>query len=464
MIKHISLLRFKFTIYLKSGNKKINKNLLPLLSILKNSQMPKKLFTIILICIIFSGCKKENQNQQPSDHIKITLLSGNNQFAAIGNPLRDSVVVKVTNNGNLLANCSVQFTGSGCNSDLTMELKTKSDGTVKYSWKLAADLGKETLNIVAINKGVKVDSVIAYANAVSTQQKAERISACTPYYGGGGGAEDICQLTTGRLIACFQGENSLRYSDDNGISWNPILGFGKTHSVTAIITTPQNEIFATTEGEGIFYSKDAGNTWIDITPATFNKTSRATDLAYSNTGTLMITGPSNQFYSTNDKGKTWVTSVGGLPANFGFLFPCRLNNGEMYVVSMGFVLFKSVDGGLNWVAQNQPASEEVWAIYVDKNGLFYKAVFAVPYSNYTIVYVSKDNGQTFTQLYKTTNLIWTMSIQPDGYFYYSNFFTLSLFNQYGVDSNVGDIAGTFSNRCYIFTKNLAIYVKGNINY
>lgn len=428
--------------------------------------MPKSLFILTLSLLLIYSCSKDNHKPtQQSAPIKISLLSGDNQFSGIGHPLNDSILVKVTQNGSPVNNAVVQFTGSGCNSDLSIQLNTKADGTVKYLWRLAANQGSQTLSAVAMDGNNKADSVIVHA--VATPPNASGfISACTPY---NSEALNIVSVSTGRLLSCFSGKNSLRYSDDNGVSWNPVKSFGAGHSILTVVTSPQDEIFVGTKDDGVFYSKDLGNTWTDITPFKFNKSETIADMGFSD-GNLMFTGSSSDFFTSSDKGKSWISSVAGLPANFTYMFPYRLNNGDLYVLSMGLVLFKSTDGGANWTAQNT-LPDGVLAICVDNNGWFYKSSFSNP--NGGVVYISKDNGQTFSVLYKVNGFVNTMNLLADGSMYFEDFFYLNkIYNaidnqgQYPSNKNItqqiAQIDVSLSNRCFLINQNRLFYISGGL--
>jgi len=374
-------------------------------------------YAIVLIgSLLFYGCKKDNIVKNTSDNIKITLVSGSNQTAAIGYPLNDSIVVKVTKNGAPASNYDVQFIGSGCNEDLVTDLHTKTDGTVKYAWLMASDQGLQTLRAVAVMNNQRVDSLTVNATAIKPVGVPLR-SACTP-----APPETLVQLSTGRIFACFYTKTSIRYSDDEGVSWHPLTGFGSSHSISRIAVSPQDEIFAAAD-DGIFYSKDAGVSWANITPASIANPGFATDLAYTLGGKLLFSSSvNNAVYTSADKGKTWVTGTGlpTAPALGNFV---ELLNGDLYLVSYSNILFKSTDIGKTWTAQSDNSTERVMSIYVDNNGWLYKASQLVgtqqPGGEFVI---SKDNGATFTNFLNFspggTPYVTNISIQPDGYMYF----------------------------------------------
>ena len=371
-------------------------------------------FFVLTILIFLYSCKKE---QKPivdtSGQFQLTIVSGNNQTAAIGDALPDSIIVKVTKGGIPLNNYIVQFTGSGCNSDLSAQISTGADGTAKYSWRMANDLGPQKLTVIAINNNIKVDSLTVLSTAYKPTGTDDLTSACTPY---NITALAFCQITSGRIFACFYGKTSLRYSDDDGISWLPLTNFGDNHTITSIISTPKDELFVATGSEGIFYSKDLGLTWADVSPPTFNNQSPV-DINYTASGKILVNGHLNSEFISNDNGKTWVGPGNGLTPNFSYYEPVELNNGDLYVLNFGLAMFRSVDGGQNWTGVNNRLTDPVYCIYVDKNGWFYK------YVNYQIL-ISKDNGATFSLFAVPTELAVKMEIFQDGGFYYSSFESL----------------------------------------
>ena len=380
--------------------------------------------------IFIYGCSKNNNSPIPvqptpkpkpttNDTLKITIISGNNQSAQIGYPLQDSIYVKVTKNGNAVSNDTVQFIGSGCNEDLITTIHTKSDGTASYSWILAGNGGAQTLRAVVIQNKQRVDSVIVNASASTLLTNPPR-AACTPHFGY---TEQFAMLSTGRLLACFSGTNSIRYSDDNGASWNPLKNFGSNHVVTKLLVSYRNGIFAATKDDGLFYSGNAGNTWTDVTPPNLDKHTGIYDMSYDYF--LTVTGAPGNFYISYYDGSYWEPSVGaGLPSNATYVNPVMLKTSQIFLLSSTNVIYHSNDRGLTWTAIANPENVHITALCRDTAGWFYKASMltstTAPSSG---VYVSKDNGATFTTLLNYTNpgnqpYIVDMSIQPDGLFYY----------------------------------------------
>lgn len=384
-------------------------------------KMLKPFRAIAVASLLLFGCSKSNNNPTPTttDNYKISVVSGNNQTAAIGYSLKDSIVVKVTDNAQIVSGIQVQFIGSGCNEDLVANATTKSDGTAVHYWSLAGDQGPQTLRAVIIAAGKRVDSVNVNATAVPAFSLGLRaMSACVP--NPGAAATRILQLSTGRLLACFPVKAAIRYSDDDGSTWKALTGFGTSHYVVDLAISPTDEIFAATENDGIFYSKDAGNTWTDISPATFNKSDVVANIAFTKSGKVILTGHANDIFITADKGKTWTNSATGLGSAAAYFMPLELNNGDFYILCLDNTLYKSTDGGKTWIVQNKRLETNVTGIYVDGNGWFYRAQ-STPATSQDVIDVSKDNGVTFTNLvtYTANNpYLSNMSIQPDGLFYF----------------------------------------------
>ena len=356
--------------------------------------------TAILILLGYSCSKKNNPTPPPIDNYNITLVSGNNQTAAIGYGVKDSIVVKVTDNGNAASSVQVQFVGSGCNEDLVTNVNTKGDGSATYYWTLAADQGQQTLRAVIIAGGKRVDSTSASATAVTATSLALPLkSACIPP---NVAPESIVGLTTGQLLSCFNEMTSIRYSNDNGLSWSPLTGFGASHKVVLLATSPKNEILAATSDEGVFYSKDAGSTWLNISPPAFDKQDVVSGLAFTNSGKIIFSGSSTDFFISADKGTTWSSVQSGLVGNTSYWCPVELNNGDLYLLSLTNYLFKSTDGGATWKQLPNNTGTFISGICVDNNGFFYVATSGSTSDSF--IMVSKDNGVTFTNAYTQTTI------------------------------------------------------------
>ncbi|RFZ95540.1 exo-alpha-sialidase [Mucilaginibacter conchicola] len=394
----------------------------------------RKIFMLLFAATFcFAGCKKSTTppatppNSLP---LKIALYSGEYQTARVGEYLRDSMVVKVTSNGQPVSNINVEFKASGCNAEFPVVVSTKTDGKAKYHWQMVGEAGEQKLMAVILDNGKRVDSV-AITGTAYTNSSYPILGSCTPP---NSLPMDIRQLSTGRLIACFSGKNAIRYSDDFGITWQPLTTFYKDFFVTALVTTPNDEIFAATQNSGLWYSKDAGSNWIDITPPNYQKSAFPLDIAYTKSGKLILTGEFSGVFITSDKGKTWIHPQTGLPQQEDYNIPIELANGDLYLMGLSLNLYKSTNGGNSWI--KLPGDKYLQTIQVDKNGWMYKCLYDNQGSH---ILISKDNGVTFTNYTLIPKLVSRMNIDDNGDIYYYNILreTSQFFIKYNLDRPFG---------------------------
>ncbi len=365
---------------------------------------------LLLISILYFSCSKGKQPGPQNGNaasIKITLVSGSGQTDTIGRFLPSLIVAKVTQNGSPVAGYKVKFQGSGCNSDRIDSILTKTDGTATDGWWLAGDIGLQTMKVYAVNsQNVKVDSATATGTALAgglgLQTSACSIQSAYVITG-------FCKLSSGRLFVSYFGLE-LRYSDDNGASWNLVSSLGKSHKPQFVVSSPTDELFVFSTSDGIFYSTDAGASWTVVSTPAFSNGSLLS-VVCTPSGKLIATDATTVHVSV-DKGKTWTTPA----ASFGeskINSPAEDKNGNLYVVGEGTqTIYESADNGASWTAIPHPTEMDV-AFYVDNSNTFYKGTITGG------IYISKDNGATYTQLVNDPNELFSdMSIQADGNFYY----------------------------------------------
>lgn len=407
--------------------------------------MYKNLIIVFLsISILFFGCSKANRSdigpsnnnpdtsKLPVSTIKLSLISGDEQTDTIGNPLSNPIIVKATKDGVPAFGYTVKFVASGCGRTDTISTPSQEDGTVIYEWSLAGDIGQQSLKAYVLNSNnLKVDSVTATATGLSTSPGWHR-SGCSLQ--GSGSAVSFCKLSTGRLFTCFLGKTYLRYSDDNGVSWNALKSMGNKYTIMKIVSSPTDELFAfTMENNSAYYSNDEGQTWSNLGTTPFN-IETVSSVVCTASGKLIATASSisTPYRSppvsiSLDKGKSWTTVPNSsfVPTNNNnplFNDPSEDNNGNLYVVEQqNGIVFKSTDIGQNWTLMTQPgnsAPKSVFSFYIDKNNWFYESTSQ---SN-PGVFISKDNSKTYNQLifFPFADGIENMSIQSDGNFYYED--------------------------------------------
>ena len=393
------------------------------------------ILTILSIGLLYVSCSKlseVNINPPPkkpveNHSIKLSLVSGDKQTDTIGNPLSSQIIVTVTQDGVPTSGYTVQFVASGCNQTDTVSTPSQPDGTADYIWSLAGEVGQQNMTAYVLNSNnQKVDSIKATATALAAGPGWHR-SGCSVQ--GSSSAATFCKLSTGRLFTCYGGVKTyLRYSDDNGVSWGAVKSLGNTHTITWVLSTPSDEIYAFTEGsDGTFYSNDGGKTWSNLGVPPFN-TEIFSSIVCTPTGRLIAASEVDPPLSiSTDKGKTWSTSPFSafLPQNMNnplFSDPTEDKDGNLYVVErQNGNLFKSADGGKTWSlvpegGYNAPG--DVFAFYVDNNNWFYKSTSQFSPG----IYLSKDNGINYNLIvhFSPIDEIANMSFQSDGNLYYEN--------------------------------------------
>ncbi len=393
--------------------------------------------SILLISMVYFSCSKSKQPGPQNGNttaIKITLVSGSGQTDSIGRQLPNPIVVKVTQNGAALSNYIVEFQGSGCNEDLPYKFQTGADGTSSFNWSLAGTVGQQTMKVFALDaQNKKLDSVTAVATGLATGP-GWHFAACTPF---AFAVTSFCKLSTGRLFASFS-EAGLRYSDDNGMSWNLVKPLGSL-TFEYVVSSPTDEVFAFQHNTGLYYTSDAGATWTALSTPPFNSGDIRTAVC-TPTGKLLVANRTTVYVSA-DKGKTWTPPGQFTPPNSSGVgdndmdSPTEDKSGNLYVVGLeSETIYKSSDVGKTWTVVPRP-NENDCAFYVDNNNWFYKGR-SDPAGG---IFISKDNGATYTQLINSPNVfLEKMSVQSDGKFYYDNL-DLGLYQVAGINNQLKKI-------------------------
>jgi hypothetical protein len=359
---------------------------------------------ILLSVLIVSACSKSKQpgpiDNGANNKPKIEIVSGNNQTAKVVFFPADTIKVKVTGAGTNIKNYKVEFRGSGCNADLPSTSDFPDNGAAITYYRLAGNAGAQTLQATLIENGSnkRVDSVTF--NFTGTEMTPGRnYSACTPY----SDIVNFCKIASGRVYATFGNKNSIRYSDDNGISWYPVKSLGSNHNFVCIKSDGKNQIMLFAYNEGIYYSADGGATWELHGNAPF-KSQEFQDMNYSVQGTMFFATKAQNLYYSEDNGLNW-TKISP-PSGDGYKEPSQGGNGDFFVFALDDGLYRSADKGATWKRlADVPGSigmDGMFAFYLDNNtGWLYKFV-QYPQND---IYISKDNGNTFSSLMLPGNLL-----------------------------------------------------------
>jgi photosystem II stability/assembly factor-like uncharacterized protein len=365
--------------------------------------MKKGSYFIVVLVIFCFGCKKDKKQNPGNDQsdLKIELIQGNNQKDTIGNLLQDTIKVKVTKSGAPVANYIVQFKRSGCGDVNITEQTTSASGQASYTWYLSGEAGGQLLDIIVLdNNRNKKDSISATAIGIVATQGWHR-SGCVQNFP----VNAISELNSGRLLASLNTLDYPYYSDDNAISWHPLKTFSKNYFISKIISDTQNDIFLATRNDGLFYSKDGGQTWANRSSGIADPTGFA-DMAYTHGGQLIFTDNSG-VYISNDKGLTWINESLGLPSGQSF-YPCEQLNGDLYIIGSDDEVYKLTNGGSTWVNQGTNLGNNLLAsvasIFIDDNGDMY---IGNPHNGIGAngnIYKSTDGGKTWNMLFSQTTV------------------------------------------------------------
>ena len=190
----------------------------------------------------------------------------------------------------------------------------------------------------------------------------------------------ICALAA---LSC-QRKSGLDTDKDKDIIWQQTALDSVT--VTAIVATPGEVVFAGTCGTGIFRSTDRGATWARVSRyCCTNLATSAQGYVFAAIGTFIL--------RSADNGESWVTlrvSSGLLLGSFAFGELGQLFVGSAASDESKGGVYRSVDNGDTWLQTGFADSMTAIDLVVDKDGdLFAGTGLGVMRSS--------DNGQTWVQ-------------------------------------------------------------------
>lgn len=172
------------------------------------------------------------------------------------------------------------------------------------------------------------------------------------------------------------------YFSNNYAQWRALnTSFGK--DIKALLKFG-NGLFASTDGNGIYYSADSEQNWVQ-------KNSGLTNLrvlSLASNGTAVISGTyGNGVFVSNDNGNSWTSTGSGISVPYIYALAFLGNNIIAGTGGGGF--FRSSNNGSSWTSAGG-STHIVNSIYVTSS---YAFIGQGPYA-----YKSTDNGNTWTTL------------------------------------------------------------------
>ncbi len=370
----------------------------------------------ILIVLFIAGCSKSKTPgpvNNGSSNPKLSIVSGNNQTAKVGFFPSDTIRVKVSGTNINVKNYYVEFRGSGCNADLPTSSGIENNGTSVAYYRLAGNVGAQTLQatLIELASSKRLDSVIFNLNGTAPTSGLN-FAACTPLFAA---PESFAKTGTGRMFVVLgTGKSLFRYSDDDGISWNPVKGLNSLESLQTVRSDGKNQVVVYSTTQGMYYSADNGLTW-QLRTVPFKGQSN-TSMSYTASGKLFFIARSGGFYYSEDNGINWTELKIAEHGN-GLLTPQEGPNGEFYVFASDEGIFKSIDKGVNWsklpYVTGPSHADGSFAFFVDySNGWIYKSA-----QNPSAIYLSKDGGNTYSA-YLNADVIANSFTMNNGIIYY----------------------------------------------
>lgn len=360
--------------------------------------MKKLFFAVSAIIVLGLGCKKDNPKGaidiDLSKGLHIQVVGGNFQRDTVGNTLKDSIIVKVTDNGSPVEGYIVQFKRSGCEDIIVTEATTTAAGRASFAWYLSGETGQQSANIVLMDANRnKKDSTSAGATGVAAEKGWHR-GGCVQNFQ----INNVKALNSGRILASQNSTGYIYYSDDNAVSWRPLKTFSKNYFVSKIITSG-TDIFLATQNDGVFYSSDNGQTWTNISGGILSVLNFS-DLAYTRGGHLVYTNSYGVFVS-DDKGQNWNEEDYGLPMG-PCTYPCENANGDLFIIGSDATVYKLALHTSSWDnigSMGNYLLSSVESLYIDdKDHMFigspHNGIGGTGY-----VQQSNDGGSSWTQVF-----------------------------------------------------------------
>ncbi len=428
-------------------------------------------FCLVLLCSLIYACRKDPEPPRILSGYQIEVKSGDGQTDSIGNRLKKEVVFKVSKNDSATFTGFVQFEILDCDglpikTEQIIERRIYPEGyelLIPQWWKLNATVRTQTMKAVLLDSlRVPRDSVTVTATGIAPT-KGWHTSGCLDDRNS---ANSFAELPSGRVLAALYNPGPPYYSDDDGVSWHALKTFPGGHKIKKIIATSSNEVFLSTEDQGIHFSPDGGQTWqLRNSGLPLNNYNGA--FYYTKSGKLFVSTITG-VYLSHDKGLNWHLAGNGLPFYASFWDASSLANGRIVALSSG-TLMTSTDGGENWrEVYTLSVTANPSCLFSDENNNVYIGLINGTAGTGPGLYRSDSTMQSWTKLYTVNpppgfdQQLSQMSEQNGSYYFYASsknilITTQNFVNYSTVAPDLPDNNGRFSYR-YLVKRNNRIIV------
>jgi hypothetical protein len=344
----------------------------------------------------FESCKKDTGSITGNTQgYQIKIVNGDHQTDTIGMPLRDTIVFEATRNNRMLSFGHVEVYGYDCaGNPLTPILYDVGANSyaglyIKHVWWLNGNVGIQKLTAVLMDSLMnRRDSVTVTATGQPPSHGWYH-SGCFPE---NNNVRSFTQLPSGRILAALRQKDYPYYSDDEGMSWQPLTTVPSRDDYTIVISNDSNEVFLSVNAFGMLYSGDGGLTWAARNNGLPPISDRWGDIQYTKSGKLFsYTG--GGVFKSDDKGLNWHLVTFGL-LGYGFYGASSTSDGTIYANNN--TLIQSADGGETF--RPVYSFESANYFFIDTND----DIYATGYDNFSSagmsVYRSQDKAQTWNRL------------------------------------------------------------------
>jgi photosystem II stability/assembly factor-like uncharacterized protein len=243
-------------------------------------------------------------------------------------------------------------------------------------------------------------------------------------------AEDVSSLAihpqdSKTLYAALYGHGVFK-STDRGANWNAVnSGLPVQLGASAVAIDPQDKTIYAGVFQSVYKSTDGGANWSaadsGLPKTWFAVASFAIDPQRASTVYALIYDESYEppdanlgVYKSTDGGTNWVAVTEGLPGGFGYIYVSAVtidpkNSTTLYAGTPGGV-FRSTNGGASWSAANAGLTESISSLAIDP--LYPNTIYAG--TSGSGVFKSTDAGSTWSAVNfgLTTLVVQSLVIDP----------------------------------------------------